>query len=98
MVAGSSGSSSVATDASAARGAPPRSPPMQMSTATWRPTPTLPSLSFLSSFPGILAAGELIKEAMGGGQLRGHFDHVFRYGPNPDIVGCPRSGLTARRD
>jgi len=71
---------------------------MQMSTATWRPTPTLPSLSFLSSFPGILAAGELIKEAMGGGQLRGHFDHVFRYGPNPDMVGCPRSGLTARRD
>jgi hypothetical protein len=44
-------------------------------------------LSFLSSFPGILAAGELIKEAMGRGQLRGHFDHIFRYGPNPELAG-----------
>jgi hypothetical protein len=35
------------------------------------PYPCAPSLSFLSSFPGILAAGELIKEAMGTGQLRG---------------------------
>jgi hypothetical protein len=48
-----------------------------------------PSLSFLSSFPGILAASELIKEAMGIGNLRGHFDHVFRYGPNPDLIGMP---------
>jgi hypothetical protein len=53
------------------------------------PDPYAPSLSFLSSFPGILAVGELIKEAMGTGQLRGHFDHVFRYGPNPDLVGTP---------
>ncbi|MGH3273595.1 MAG: ThiF family adenylyltransferase [Streptosporangiaceae bacterium] len=53
------------------------------------PDPHAPSLSFLSSFPGILAAGELIKEAMGSGQLRGHFDHVFRYGPNPDLAGMP---------
>ena len=53
------------------------------------PDPHAPSLSFLSSFPGILAAGELIKEAMGNGQLRGHFDHVFRDGPNPDLVGIP---------
>lgn len=53
------------------------------------PDPHAPSLSFLSSFPGILAAGELIKEAMGSGQLRGHFDHVFRYGPNPDLAGTP---------
>lgn len=51
--------------------------------------PHAPSLSFLSSFPGILAAGELIKEAMKDGQLRGHFDHVFRYGPNPDMAGTP---------
>lgn len=53
------------------------------------PDPHAPSLSFLSSFPGILAAGELIKEAMKDGQLRGHFDHVFRYGPNPDLAGTP---------
>ncbi len=48
-----------------------------------------PSLSFLSSFPGILAAGEVIKEAMGIGGLRGQFDHVFRFGPNPDMAGIP---------
>jgi hypothetical protein len=45
-----------------------------------------PSLSFLSALPGILAAGEVIKEAMGIGSLRGNIDHVFRYGPNPDLV------------
>jgi len=48
-----------------------------------------PSLSFLSSFPGILAAGEVIKESMGTGQLRGSFDHIFRYGPNPDLLAMP---------
>jgi molybdopterin/thiamine biosynthesis adenylyltransferase len=53
------------------------------------PDPHAPSLSFVSAFPGILAAGEVIKEAMGYGALRGHFDHVFRYGPNPDMVGVP---------
>lgn len=48
-----------------------------------------PSLSFLSAFPGILAAGEVIKEAGSGGGLRGRYDHVFRYGPNPDLRGTP---------
>jgi hypothetical protein len=48
-----------------------------------------PSLSFLSAFPGILAAGEVIKESAGIGALRGRFDHVFRYGPNPDMVRTP---------
>ena len=43
-----------------------------------------PSLSFVSAFPGILAAGEVIKESAGIGALRGRFDHVFRYGPNPE--------------
>jgi hypothetical protein len=43
----------------------------------------------VSAFPGILAAGEVIKESAGIGALRGRFDHVFRYGPNPDIVGTP---------
>lgn len=48
-----------------------------------------PSLSFLSAFPGILAAGEVIKEAGPDGGLRGRYDHVFRYGPNPDLRGTP---------
>jgi hypothetical protein len=47
------------------------------------------SLSFLLAFPGFLAAGETIKEAGPGDGLRGRFDHVFRYGPNPDLVGTP---------
>ena len=53
------------------------------------PDPRAPSLSFLSSFPGILAAGEVMKEATGHGSLRGRFDHLFRYGPNPGLVGMP---------
>ncbi|MHB8341109.1 MAG: ThiF family adenylyltransferase [Mycobacteriales bacterium] len=48
-----------------------------------------PSLSFLSALPGILAAGEVIKQSTGVGSLQGHFDHVFRYGPNPDLAGMP---------
>ena len=69
--------------------------------------PYAPSLSFLSAFPGILAAGEVLKEAMGGGSLRGNFDHVFRYGPNPELksmaairgdcqVGCGRTSKLAQ--
>jgi molybdopterin/thiamine biosynthesis adenylyltransferase len=57
------------------------------------PDSRAPSLSFLSSFPGILAAGEMIKEAQGTRQLRGSFDHVFRYGPNPDLRGMPGSRI-----
>jgi len=53
------------------------------------PDEVAPSLSFLSAFPGILAAGEVIKEAGARGALRGRFDHVFRYGPNPDLAGTP---------
>lgn len=53
------------------------------------PDEVAPSLSFLSAFPGVLAAGEVIKEAMGTGSPRGNFDHIFRYGPNPDLVGMP---------
>jgi molybdopterin/thiamine biosynthesis adenylyltransferase len=52
-----------------------------------------PSLSFLSAFPGILAAGEMIKDVMGAGQLHGEFAQMFRYGPNPDTVG-----MAAMRD
>jgi len=62
------------------------------------PDPHAPSLSFLSAFPGILAAGELIKEAMGSGQLRGHFDHVSATAQTPTWSEPPRSGLTARWD
>jgi molybdopterin/thiamine biosynthesis adenylyltransferase len=50
------------------------------------PDERAPSISFLSALPGILAAGELIKEASGGeGSLRGAFRHVFFYGLNPDM-------------
>jgi len=36
--------------------------------------------------PGIVAAGELIKEALGGnGSLAGSFEHIFVYGFNPDL-------------
>ncbi len=56
------------------------------------PDDCAPSLSFLSAFPGILAAGEVIKEAQSGGGLQGRFDHVFRYGPNPDLVSTPGFG------
>jgi hypothetical protein len=46
-----------------------------------------PSVSFLSALPGILAAGELLKQAQGGaGSLRGAFEHVFTYGPNADLT------------
>jgi molybdopterin/thiamine biosynthesis adenylyltransferase len=53
------------------------------------PDPYAPSLSFLSSFPGFLAAGEVIKEALGLPGLQGQFSHYFRYGPNPDLLGTP---------
>ncbi len=46
-----------------------------------------PSVSFLSVLPGILAAGELLKQALGGaGSLRGAFEHIFTYGPNGDLT------------
>jgi hypothetical protein len=53
------------------------------------PDPFAPSLSFLSSFPGFLAAGEVIKEGLGLPGLQGQFSHYFRYGPNPDLLGTP---------
>ncbi len=53
------------------------------------PDEVAPSLSFLSGFPGLLAAGEAIKDAQSVGGLQGRFDHVFRYGPNPDLVSTP---------
>lgn len=49
--------------------------------------PRAPSVSFLAALPGILAAGELLKEAGGdaGAGLRGEFQHVFLGAPNPDL-------------
>lgn len=48
--------------------------------------PRAPSVSFLSALPGILAAGELIKEALGAAaSLRGSFNHIFIYGLNPEL-------------
>jgi hypothetical protein len=66
-----------------------------------------PSVSFLSALPGILAAGELLKQAQGGaGSLRGAFEHIFTYGPNADLthqmapstncaVGCRKPSVLA---
>jgi len=53
------------------------------------PDPFAPSLAFLASFPGFLAAGEVIKEGLGLPGLQGQFSHYFRYGPNPDLLGTP---------
>lgn len=47
-----------------------------------------PSLSFLSFFPGVLLAGELAKRALDPSTyLRGYFEHIFLYPPNPDNKG-----------
>jgi molybdopterin/thiamine biosynthesis adenylyltransferase len=52
--------------------------------------PHAPSVSFLAAFPGVLAAGELIKEALGGeAALRGEFQHIFHGGPNPELRAEP---------
>lgn len=50
------------------------------------PDKRAPSISFVAGLAGILAAGEVIKEAAYQDQaLRGSFDHIFIYGPNPDL-------------
>ena len=49
-----------------------------------------PSLSFLSAFPGILLAGELLKRSLAPSYaLHGYFEHLFLYPPNPDNSGIP---------
>jgi hypothetical protein len=51
------------------------------------PDTRAPSVSFLSNLPGVLACGELAKEAFGGdGALRGAFNHIFSYSPNEDML------------
>jgi ThiF family len=51
------------------------------------PDTRAPSVSFLSQLPGVLACGELAKEALGRDQvLRGAFHHTFIYPPNEDMV------------
>lgn len=51
------------------------------------PEPRAPAVSFLSAFPGILAAGELIKESMGAeGSLCGSFEHIFNYPLSAEMV------------
>jgi molybdopterin/thiamine biosynthesis adenylyltransferase len=67
----------------------PEAPADEVTECDAPPDGLAPSLSFLSSFPGILAAGEVIKEAMGSGQLQGSFDHIFGYGPNADLQATP---------
>jgi hypothetical protein len=58
------------------------------------PDTRAPSVSFLSNLPGVLACGELAKEALSGdGGLRGAFHHIFVYGPNEDmLIEAARSG------
>jgi hypothetical protein len=58
------------------------------------PDTRAPSVSFLANLPGILACGELAKEALGGdGLLRGAFNHTFIYGPNEDmLIQAPPTG------
>jgi hypothetical protein len=59
------------------------------------PDDRAPSVSFLSYFPGVLACGELAKEALGGdGGLRGAFHHIFIYGPNEDMLS--EAGLSGK--
>lgn len=49
-----------------------------------------PSLPFLSAFPGILMAGELIKGSLARTYaLQGYFEHIFLYPPNPDNTAIP---------
>lgn len=61
------------------------------------PDTRAPSVSFLSALPGVLACGELAKEALGGGgALRGAFNHVFVYGPNEDMLVEAAPSATCR--
>lgn len=58
-----------------------------------------PSLSFVSGLAGTLAVAELLKEILApDAALRGSFDHVFIYGPNPDLVSEPAFSPTCRID
>jgi hypothetical protein len=58
------------------------------------PDTRAPSVSFLANLPGILACGELTKEALGGDRsLRGAFHHTFIYPPNEDmLIQAPPTG------
>jgi hypothetical protein len=67
------------------------------------PDERAPSVSFLAALPGILATGELIKEALGGrGSLSGSFEHIFVYGLNGDLVrqaaASPRCRIQCSRE
>ena len=47
-----------------------------------------PSVSFLSFFPGVLLAGEIIKKySFPGDYLEGYLEHIFLYPPNPENRG-----------
>jgi molybdopterin/thiamine biosynthesis adenylyltransferase len=50
------------------------------------PAPHAPSVSFVSFFAGVGAAGEAIKCAVGADGEETFFEHVFVYGPNPDMA------------
>ena len=49
-----------------------------------------PSLPFLSMLPGVFMAGEVLKDSLAPARsLRGYFEHVFLYPPNPSNAGMP---------
>lgn len=61
------------------------------------PDERAPSISFVAGLAGTLAAGEVIKEATCQEQaLRGSFDHIFIYGPNPDLRRAARPSSSCR--
>lgn len=61
------------------------------------PDERAPSISFVAGLAGTLAAGEIMKEAAFQEQaLRGSFDHIFIYAPNPDLRGEVRQSPSCR--
>jgi hypothetical protein len=49
------------------------------------PATSAPSISFLSYFAGVVAAAEAVKAATFAPSAATYYEHVFTYGPNPDL-------------
>lgn len=61
------------------------------------PDERAPSISFVAGLAGTLAAGEIIKESASQEKaLRGCYDHIFIYGPNPDCRRTPTPSAECR--
>lgn len=50
------------------------------------PAPHAPSVSFVSFFAGVGAAAEAVKSSAGASSEESFFEHVFVYGPNPEMA------------